>query len=528
MLRFHLLLRRRLSTSPFDPAAWTSKYSAAMKPATIRNVLQEFSLLSANDQLHALQISPESVRRSLQLLAMLQNQASPTDIFHHIASHADSQLFAGLVEQFLMRLLAEDNLNAVVSLVHVVKNANNKHYMLSNQFWSVLASNATALAHHAACSLVYHEIINPYEVYFRNGTATAENELIPFLLLPSTISQLAIVLAQHGNVAAIEGLRAYFRRFYSYFGHRSTYETLTLARVEAWAASGDLSASLDAFVDLCLKYRGHTKYRDPKDIAHSLKYLSYQGFKERKRNIINNIGIGHTSTGRAHKRELKPKGIRLFQPNIQYNIYHRDGMPHWAILDGCVRVADLPVFHELLKETTQKLVSERYSVVDRLLALISRYHHSLHKFVVVGLCQLGHLEVAWAVMSKLPDIYPRVPQRILYSGPEVFTSLFRALRKAFEGKTSSESRTVQDLNGALSLLSSVCRKLNITNYSCRKSYLEASLATPAVSKDSIEAILREWKLQRLQKIALDAQSNSRLISLGVDQSYVSEPCSIRL
>lgn len=513
MLRWRCFLRR-LSTSSFDPAAWSLKSSSITKPAAIRDILLEYARLSPPDQKQALQASPEPVRKSLELLQLLQSQASPVDIFHHITTHAESRLFTKLVEDFLMQLLAQENLNAVVSLVHVVKHSNNKHYLLSNQFWSTLALKATDMGHHAACSLVYHEVINPYEAVMKNKSP--ENDLIPFLLLPSAISQLAIVFAQNGNVAAVEGLRAYFKRFYSYFGHRSTYETLNLARVEVLARNKDLQKSLDAFVDLAFKYRGHAKYRDPKDVAHSLKYFSFRGFKERQRNIMENIGVdGKTNP-------------HIFQPNIKYNVYGRPGLPHWAILDGCVHVADLPTFHELLRENTQKIVSEKYSVVDRLLALISHYHHSLHKFIVVGLCQLGHLEVAWAVLSKLPDAYPRVSQKVLYSGPEVFTAMFRGIRRSYEGRLTSDSRSLDDLNRMLALLTLICQKLNIRKLVCRKSLLEASLASPNSAKHEIEAILGEWDQKKLRKVALDKQSHDRLIALSIDPRYVSGPCSIRI
>lgn len=522
MLRNRFLRRRVLSTSSFDPAAWVSKHSVPTKPSAIRNVLHEYSQLYRNDQLNVQKLSSESIRRSLQLLSMLQNKTNKVDIFHHIANHANSKIFAELVETFLLHLLAEDNLNAVTSLVHVVYECDSIHYKLSNQFWSMLASKATLLGHHAACSLVYHEIINPHQAYKKAGVKSLENEFVPFLLLPTAIGQLAIVFAQNGNIAAIEGLRDYFRRFYSYFGHRSTYQTLTIARVECLARSGDFLTALRAFVDLCLKYRGHTRYRDPKDAARSLKYLSYRGYKERQRNITKNIGVSDAKLESRHQQIANSKKSRLFQPLIQYNVYHRADSPHWSIFDGSLYISDLPNFHELLREIIQKLISERSSVIDRLISFISSHHHALHRFVVVSLCDLGQVEVAWSVMNRLPDLYPLVRQKVLFSGLDVFCSLFRALKRAYQGKSSADGRTTKDLDFILSQVYSICQKLHKSTTSYHLSYLEALLASPNVSHQQVESLLQIWEQQGSKRISLDAQSYQRLLSLGLNDSYVTQ------
>lgn len=460
---------------------------------------------------------------------MLHDNSPREDVFYYISKHADSRIYSNLVEDFLLELMANGELNAAVALVHVVSEFDSAHYKLSNQFWSMLSSKATLMGHYAAASLVYHEIINPHKAYGKTWeTSPTENHLVPFLLLPTAISQLAIVFAQNGNVAAVEGLRAYFRRFYSYFGHRAVYETLTMARVEVLARSGDFNNTLDAFVDLCLKYRGHTKYRDPKDSARSLKYLSHIGYMERKRNITNNIGIGNQKLDKLQLREAQTRHIRIFQPSIEYNVYHKPGKPHWAMLDGFPRVADLPCFHKLIRNHTQRILLEKYSVVDRLMAFISRYHHALHKFVAVSLCELGQFDVAWAVVSKLPQLYPLIPKKVLYSGPEVFSSIFRSLRRAHDGEPSSSRHTTKDLDDILSLVFAEWQQLHTTSSSGYRGYLEALLASPNVSKQEIETVIGQWKREGLNGVILDSPSRERLLMLGIEDSSIGLAPSIRL
>ncbi|SGZ52337.1 CIC11C00000005238 [Sungouiella intermedia] len=524
MLRSRLL--RRLSTSHFDLAAWKLKLTPT-KPSAIRNLLTDYSKLYPYDKLRVLSLSSESVRQSLELLTMLQEKHSGEDIFYHISNNVNSKLFSNLVEDFLLQLMAEGNLNAVVALVHIVYECDNAHYKLSNQFWSILSSEASMRGHHAAASLVYHEIVNPYAAYSNRSVFIQENHLVPFLLLPTAIALLATVFSQSGNLAAVEGLRSYFKRYYSYFGHRKVYETLTISRVEALARTGDLTKTLDAFIDLCLKYRGHTKYRDPKDSARSLKYLSRMGYKERQRNIINNIGLGNYKLDKLQLNEVRTQNITPFQPHIEYNVYHKSGKPHWTILDGVPRVSDLPCFHELVRDHTQRLISEKHSVVDRLLTLITRHHHALHKFVAVSLCELGHVEVAWAVISKLPELYPLLPKKVLYSGPEVFTCIFRSLKRAYEGKASSSEQTSKDLDYILALIYVEWQKLHGFTNAGRRSYLEALLASPAVSKQDVESVLGDWKQNGLKRISLDSSSCDRLRALDIDDTYIT-PCSIRL
>lgn len=437
-------------------------------------------------------------------LESLLSAGSDKLAFEHVARHVNSPLPPPLVEKYLFQLLARNNLNAATSLVHILYQSNAAHYALSNQFWSLLASAAAEDAHHAAASLVYHEIISP---------AAQPEPLahVPFLLLPTALERLAVVFVHAGNTGAVEGIRAYFKRFYSNLGHRRTYETLCIAAVEALAKAGDMEYALDRFVDLAFKYRGHGHYRDPKDALHSLKYASHRNFKLRQANVAQN----------RTKDKRSSDGYFLFDPNVVYNNYTIPGGAYWAILDGTFRVADLPCFRALLRSHIRKLVAEKHSVVDRLLAFVSCHHHTLHRFVVACLCDLGCTEEAWAVLSKTPDLYPQMNRIVLFAGMEDFDHLFRALRLRFESQDllASSSHSSEILSHTYLLATSITPKRPLP-FSCRLSYLSALLASPMVHKQDVETCLASWRAEKTPKTPVDQQTFLRLQSLGVDAKSV--------
>lgn len=449
---------------------------------------------------------------SSQLKSLLSS-GSEKSVFEHVARHVSSRLPPPLVEQYLFHLLAHNNLNAATSLVHILYQDNASHYALSNQFWSLLASSAAAAGHHAAASLVYHEVISP---------AAQQEPLahVPFLLLPTALEHLAVVFVHAGNSAAVDGVRAYFKRFYSNLGHRSAYETLCIAAVEALAKAGDMEYALDRFVDLAFKYRGNGHYRDPKDALHSLKYASHRNFKRRQSNISYNRPSNDT---RACSRD----GSFIFDPKVVYNNYTIPRGPYWAILDGTFRVADLPYFRALLRAQIRKLVAEKHSVVDRLLAFVSCHHHTLHRFVVACLCDLGCVEEAWVVLSKTPDLYPQMNRMVLFAGMEDFDCLFRALRVRFDlARNLLVTASTSLLSHAADVLSqSYLLALSITSnrplpVSCRLSYLSALLASPFVNKRDVETALASWRAEKSPKTTVDRQTFARLQLLGISANNV--------
>lgn len=492
----------------------------------LRDLLTEFKSLEPKHQVHVQRLIPESVTSSISLQRLLAQKSPELVIFTHIVQHIHQKLSSDLIESYLFHLVETENLNAATSLVHIILQENAELYKLSNQFWSLLASKATELGHHQAASLIFHEIVDPYAIYTRDTVAGLENEFVPFLLLPNAIAQLALVYMHNGNVQAIQGLRAYFKRFYSYFGHRDVYETLVIAEVEAFAISGDLAGALQSYIDLAHKYRGHLRYRDPKDAARYLKSHSFHAYQKRKSNIKHNVSTHFKDIDPLQQATATEDSLKLYQPDTEFNKYTRPDQPYWAILDGYIHLADLPNFQHLLRDNIQQLVAGKTYVIDRLMSFISSHHHSLHRFVVASLCDVGHVEEACAVVNKLPELYPRIHKSTLFRGSDEFVCILRELRRQFDGQSRKDGNAVRrskEYDDLLWQIRILCQQVFGSKrwpLACRQSFLCAMLASPFSVRLDVETFLYEWQRQQESIIALDQQSYDRMVELGVDSQYI--------
>lgn len=523
---------RLVQTSAFDPQQWMHRLMPQHIENSPRNLLKlllEYILLSPEHRTSVKSVASGAFHANLQLHSMLTG-ASQMLVFQFIAAKAPTkEILPELSERFLFDLLAVDNLNAATALTHILMAADPDHYRLSNQFWSLLASKAARKCHNAAAMLVYHEIINPYQKFMASDTLPSEeNELIPFLLLPSTIEALTHIFVQNANQAAVDGLYSYFKRFYSYFGHRDVYETLAIAKVEVLAKSGDLSATLKAFDDLAPKYRGHLKYRDPKDISHSLKYASHVNFKERQRRIEQNLSNDHIPLDEFQQKLAAESGLKTFQPDIVYNKYSIKGKSRFAILDGYLRVEDLPNFQFLLQKSLSSLLSENVSVMDRLVSFVSSHNHTLSKFLIVSLCELGHGLEASAMMSKIPSIFPFYYKRPNFSTSEEFCCIFRALRANLASNGIEPTEYHQLVQQNYGLCEQLHRHRGCIPPNCLRSYLYAYLSSPYAEKHEVERLLRSSGYLAKPRFTLDKEAHQKACDLDVDSLFASETFSLKL
>ncbi|GEQ66557.1 hypothetical protein JCM33374_g220 [Metschnikowia sp. JCM 33374] len=452
---------------------------------------------------------------TLKLQSMITNREAPSLIFQHISSNAGLKVSSELVETYLFSLLSSDNLNAVVSLVHILFSSDSKHYKLSNQFWSLITSKAGSLAHHGAASLVYHEIINPFINFFDRDEISEENEEIPFLISPSSIENLAIVFAHNGNHVAIEGLRQYFKRFYSNFGHRDVYHTLYITKVESLANAGLFLKALDTFISLAIKYRGNLRDRDPKDSSHSLKYASYTNYRKRWVNISRNTYIEDNGILDAGNSE------KSFRPIVKFNDYTIESGPYWAIFDGFLDVTELPTFRRLLCDQIQELASRSGSVVDLLLAFIAKNHHSMSKFVIVCLCDLGYCLEAIAVANKVPSLFPKLRADNYISAYE-FCCIFKALGREFEARNFQRN---QEYHSMLIESYKFYESLDLNDAmpsTCFRSFMNCYFLSPLANMDEMTRLSKSWRTSGQKPITINQDVYTRALSLGLHSSELQE------
>lgn len=480
-----------------DSALWARDHrlTEPLLATELRKVLLLFKKLPRQIQEEILLLTPLPAAHTLELHLHLSRGATHSDIFTHISKHVNSKLDAVQVESFARDLVFQGNLSAATALAHLVLAADAEHYQFSHQFWSLVASEAARNFHFAAANLVYHEVVDPYWHYAAEKPTTY-NTKVPFLLLPSMLEGLALIFARKGDSHCVDGIKKYFKRYFSYFGHSSVYQALQVARVEARARSGDLESALEAFKELCFAYRGHMKFRMDKDADHSLKYISDMNYKDRESKLEKFFQTHSEGT----------------PPDVDYNKYSRAGVPRWAIIRGHIHMADLPVFRDLLTSHVRELVDRNSSVVDGLMTVVKKNHHCIHRFLIVALSDLGEPLLAWAVFNRTVDAYTWIHDNRNYTNYEEFAILARLVREAFSSSDSAASS--YQLHEAL-LGCYLFVKLKLRSQQMPAKYLRehllAMLASPHSHLHEVSEILSQ--ISDPEALALEEPAFSRLQAL---------------
>lgn len=516
MLRHgRLLFLRHSSSSTFNPRLWLAQ--SKLDPSTqhgLQRFLREYGELLSfqKGQVPLEQLHP-SIIANLDLQKLLrsgEDKAVFTHIIEHLSGRKKGTLSSSLIEQYINHLLAAENLNAAVSLIHVVLDVDSESYCISNQTWSFLASRACELGHYSAACLVYHEVIDPITAYSDNKFSGLNNPLVPFLLFPDILAQLAIVLMHNGNNVAVAGIQSYFKRFYSYFWHRTIYRTIALAKVEAHARAGLVSDAISEYVKLAWQHRGHNPLQKGSTVEHNLKYAVEQNLKERQRRIV-------------------ASDDPLNDPTIEYNKYSIPGKKFNAIFDGVLRTADTPYFTAMIQRDLKLLMTDRSSAIERLVNFITSKHQALLSPVIFSLCEGGLVFEAWAVLNQTKASYPRLHDKILFRGGEVFTILFKAMSKKFSD-TSPLPGELRHLNDILHTCRNLCRDTfeRGWTYECRIACLQALLACPSTLRQEVRLFLFEWDAESkaLEKkglqFSLDKATYNRLVELNVGDNLMSK------
>lgn len=123
--------------------------------------------------------------------------------------------------------------------------------------------------------------------------------------------------------------------------------------------------------------------------------------------------------------------MKLFRPDEERNVYTYPGHSYIPVVDGSLRLSDLPYFRSLINSNIQHLMNnsgpER---LDSLMNYISGCHFMLHIFINSCLCELGYINEAFLLLVKLPKIYPKVYSNVLIR-EEDFIYLFEACKHRF-------------------------------------------------------------------------------------------------
>lgn len=447
-----------------------------------------------------------------KMMDLMRGSASERQIFDHIAVNTTGEkLSPELVEDFMMTLLKRDNLSAVTFIAHIVLDGNARgSSIFSNQFWSLLASHASSMCHHSAALLVYHEIVNPILKYSEEDQSlvSEENEHIPFLLYPTSIEGLALVFAQNGNTASIQGLRSYFQRFYSYIGHSETYKTLQALIIESYSLNGDFDNALDRFCDFAMKFRAHGQEKPSESSDEALLRAVGKNFEKRE------LEIGKAPP----KQGGNPKITKTSK--LHYNKYTLPGHKYNAIFEGDLNVVDLPRFYELLNKNIEDLIENNGGAyLEKLVFLMTKSHHSLGKFIIQSLCEQDKCFEAMHIFKKMVLRYKYALQNPKYSVEAEFMAIFESIRRLYNRKSGLISA------GDRALLSNtfdlyVIYGKGFKVHACYRAYLEALLTDPKITEQDLTQELTKYNSVMRVMPMVSTEAYEKAMSLGVSTNLI--------
>lgn len=509
---------RRLSSVKFDPLQWASR--PEFDPTSQKGISRfladyEYLTHAQKDEIKTIGL-PTTYSANLKFYETLANddpEASFAFVVDHIVSRGDEILGNQLIEKLVLRLLFEENLNAAVSLMHTLLRIDRKAYCFSNQLWSSLASKACELCHYPAASLVYHEIIDPITAYDDPRFEGLYNWSVPFLLFPDLLARIAVVLTQNGDYVAVLGIQQYFKRFYSYFWHRTVYRDIALAKVEAYASAGLFSEALSEYVNLAWQHRGHMGLQKGDIVAHNLKHAVVLNSKERLK-VVSKLE--------------NPQNDKHFE----YNKYTISGKGFNAIFDGILNVADTPKFNNLILNNVLQLVQDRNSATERLVSFITSKHHALIRPVVSALCGRGLVFEAWAVILQTKASLPRLSEKVFFRGEDIFILIFKAIREKLSKEDLSKS-DLKQLSDILKTCRNICQDIagSHWSYESRLSYLRALLVFPSTSRGDLRLFLNDWTadyqslqgvdLSKSLRFSLEQKDYEKLVAFNLGDDILS-------
>lgn len=375
----------------------------------------------------------DSLRQNILLQLLLSNNPEHSKIYQFIVENLHHKLNIHLLEIFIYNLVKAENLSAATTLLHILFDKV-PDFKLGNELWSYYISKTCELGHYLGSCLVYHEIIDNHQTRSEEYSGiNFQNSHIPFLVANSCLETLGLIYLNNRDPERIKGLLNYHKRFYSYSGHADTYKSLKCSLVEAYSNDGNLGEALKHFRSLAFIFKGHKNYKKDDSIS-TPKMSAFSHFRWRRDNIKNNNydSASHipdeikTSLDVQEEASSKEMNIKLFRPDEERNVYTYPGHSYSPVVDGLLKISDLPYFRSLIKSNIDHLMKnsgpER---LDSLMDYITGCHFMLHTFINSCLCDLGYINEAFLLLVKLPKTYPKMYANVLIR-EEDFIYLFKA------------------------------------------------------------------------------------------------------
>lgn len=490
----------------FDAVSWLKKEGVSPK-TSVSSFLSKFDRLDPQNQklVHST-VSIPHLHHNISLHLHLRNNDLVNSfilIKSHLSPHSPLVLNPQLVESFIFQSLQNDHISAAVSVIHLLRLKNPESFTFSTQLWSLLASKAIEYCNHAAATLVLHEVIDPYQNHSNDSPPVP---YFPFLLMPEILPLLAVVFVRHKNPQAIESIKAYFKQFFSYLGHRHVYKAITIAHIEALAHSGRFKDSLVPYKLLAWLHRGHGVVKNVLSTEHNLRYAVNVNLKNREKMI-------------SEMDNYLPAYNNLTVPGKRYN----------ALFDGVLNIADVPHFHSCVVKTVEAFIAADSNCTEKLLLFLISTDHSLLKHVIAALCEKDLVFDAWALINRAPRAFPRIRLHLLFRGDELFVSMFCALERSFRRDDGNFDENVAILAKCRHFVTHSSK--DGWSYNSRLACLMAMLESGGVFKHDIEFFIDEWRRSNPQNrhfvISLTETHYQKLKDYQIDKDILGKIVSTR-
>lgn len=326
---------------------------------------------------------------------------TPRDAFKFVVKNApQANLDPGLLEVFFYNLILSHNITSATTLLHVLHNY--PGFRVSNEVWSAYTSEVLSQGSHIGAVSVYHHLVDNVLNYSEDKMSaySTTNPYIPFMLSLGTLELLSAIFADCDPVRA-KGILAYFKRFYSYIAHKSTYKNLMINVVEAYSSCGDRESAFRHFRRLAY-------ILGPKNSIHVARMQNAAVFSNRvwrNKNIEENNAFevaDDLKTPIDEEIMNNLEGVQPYNPMIENNVYVDPGKKALPLLRGLLKTSDLPQFHAKI---VKPLVESTVSTTD------SRYLHSLYTsvhpllavFIVRSFCEMDREKDAFKLISSFTD-----------------------------------------------------------------------------------------------------------------------------
>lgn len=366
-------------------------------------------------------------------LMTIMVDGSDQDIFQFIVKNIESTLNNSKLEAYVVSLIQKGYLTAATSMLHVLF-AKQPEFVLSHEAWSILLTKVSEQSHYEGAKLIFHEIIDNFRYYDENHYTTfLDNNMIPFLIQPTYLENLAALFGTHGDTMTVRGLLEYFKRFYSYVAYWWVYKTILINMVECYSKEGSFQDAMEWFN--VLAFRCNDKQSLSEHSQELLKYRAKLNAKVTRDNIRDNRKLEglhfpediQSSNFLDQQISASKESLSLFYPHITSNLYTVAGRNEIRIFQDAFEADDLPQFQTLITSRLQALKDQSKTDLQSSIESISyKQHYILQRFLVISLCDIDcHIE-AGTVLTNLAQKFPSVGKNKIYHH-SVFAYFFKTL-----------------------------------------------------------------------------------------------------